>query len=130
MALEVLGGGPTSPILCDNGDSDMSVRQPGFCKTPLKRGLGLQFYQLADSNRGLGCRAGESCRNTQKAKSPRKGREKLLRGQGQHDSGTKNAVQPGEQVEVWTGLLPAATEARAGQVVKPGTPGIRTFMLH
>lgn len=67
-----------------------------------------------DSGKGLGCRAGESCRNAHKAKSPHKGREKLLRGQGQHDSGTKNVAQPGEQVEeAWPG--PLATPLRLWQ---------------
>lgn len=49
-------------------------------------------------------------------KEPTEGREKLLRGQGQHDPWTKNVAQPGEQdlVEVWLGSLPEATKAGAG----------------
>jgi hypothetical protein len=52
-------------------------------------------------------------------KEPTGGREKLLRGQGHHDPGTKNVAQPGEQdpIEVWPGSLPEATKAGAGQAV-------------
>lgn len=83
----------------------------------------------ADRGKGLHRRAGQSFRNMQK--EPTEGREKLLRGQGQHDPGTKNVAQPGEQdlVEVWLGSLPEATKTGIGQVVQPGMLGARAWML-
>lgn len=73
----------------------------------------------------------EQGRALETQKGPTEGREKLLRGQGQHDPWTKNVAQPGEQdlVEVCLGSLPEATKAGAGQVVPPGTPGVRAQML-
>lgn len=90
----------------------------------------LQFYQLIPADRGKAFTE-EQGRALETQKEPTEGREKLLRGQGQHDPWTKNVAQPGEQdlVEVWLGSLPEATQAGAGQVVQPGTPGVRAQML-